>query len=149
MFATDFRTLVLDQKQIIAAIVAGIFAVTAAYIRRDKRLEKTRTKKPVRRLLAVPFLYLIAGAGLLAAEFFCVNVNPKGDLSLDNTGAILCLAGCVLVVAGVVWLPVNVVRLLKWPKPAEVPAASVPASSSVFDSRPAAPARSPKAKPGK
>ena len=113
----DVRTILSEQKQIIAAIIAGLFAIVAAYIRRDKSPERTGAKRPVLGLLLLPLGYLLVGVGLLAAEFFSLNVNPEGDLSLDNPGAILCLAGCVFVVAGVVWLPINLIRLLTWPKP--------------------------------
>lgn len=122
----DFRTIFSDYKQIIAAVVAGIFAIAAAYIRRDKRFEKTSAKKPILSLLLLPLVYLVVGAGLLAVESFSLNLKPKGDLSLDNPGAILCLAGCIFLVAGVAWLPLNLIRLLLWPKPKEQPVLSSP-----------------------
>src|SRR5437763_793469 len=115
----DVKTLLSDYKQVIAAVVAGLFAIVAAYIRRDKRLERPGAKRPVLGLLLLPILYLIAGVVLLAIEFFKVNVDPSLDLDLHNGGAILLLAGCVLVVAGVVWFPVNIIRLIAWPKPKE------------------------------
>jgi len=120
----DVRTLFSEQKQLVAAIIAGLFAIVAAYIRRDKRPERTGAKKPILSLLLLPLGYLIVGTGLLAAEFFSLKIDPERDLSLDNPGAILCLAGCVLVVAGVVWLPINFIRLLTWPKPKELPGSS-------------------------
>jgi NhaP-type Na+/H+ or K+/H+ antiporter len=142
----DFRTIFTEQKQIIAAVVAGIFALTAAYIRRDKRPEQTRTTKPVLSLLGFPLLYLLVGAGLLAAEFFYVNVTDD-DLNVDKPGSILVLAGCVFVVAGVVWLPINLTRLVLWPTPKEPSVSSTvlkPASSVI-----ALPASPKKASPGK
>jgi NhaP-type Na+/H+ or K+/H+ antiporter len=143
----DLLKIASEQKQIIAAVVAGIFAISAAYIRRDKRPEQTRTKKPVLSLLAFPVFYLILGIALLAVEFFSVNVNPDGELNLDNPGSILCLAGCVFVVAGVVWLPINLSRLVLWPTPKEPTTSSIvvaPASAVIVP-----PASSKKASPGK
>jgi hypothetical protein len=109
-----------DNKQIIAAVVAGLFAITAAYIRRDKTGEKAGGKTPVLALLCFPFLYLILGLGMLAAEFFSPQfqmVEELGHRNLSNPGEILSLAGCVFVVAGVLWLPINITRLMFWPKP--------------------------------
>ncbi len=120
----DYRTIFTEQKQIIAAVIAGICALTAAYIRRDKRPEQTRRTKPVLSLLGFPLLYVIVGVGLLAVEFFYVNVTD-GDLSVDKPGSILVLVGCVFVVAGVVWLPINLTRLVLWPTPKE-PSDSIP-----------------------
>lgn len=145
----DVRSIFSDQKQIIAAVVAGIFAITAAYIRRDKRADQSKAKIPVLRLLGFPLFYLIVGAGLLAVEFFYVNVNADGDLGLDNPGAILCLAGCVFVVAAVVWLPLNVVRLLAWPRPQEMTGGSLPIQTAAVDSVSLMPTPAKKAKRGK
>jgi uncharacterized membrane protein HdeD (DUF308 family) len=109
----NWKTLLADNKQIIAALIAGVLAIVAAYIRRDKSGDRTDAKTPVLSLLLLPFLYLLLGIGLLAMEFFAMNVDGKDS----SYGEILCLAGCVFVVAGVVWLPINLTRLLFWPRP--------------------------------
>jgi hypothetical protein len=115
----NWQTIFSEQKQIIAAVVAGLFAILAAYIRRDHKEEKAHVKVPVMGLLLWPLFYLLVGGSLLFVEFYYLNVIPGGDLSLHNPGAILCLAGCVFVVAGVVWLPINLLRLMFWPRPKE------------------------------
>ena len=51
-------------------------------ISRDHHLEKTATKKPFARLLLTPLFYLILGMGLLATEFYYINVNADRDLDL-------------------------------------------------------------------
>ena len=126
----DYRTILAEQKQIIAAFIAGMFAIIAAYIRKDKGLEQTRIKRPVTRLLLVPIMYLVLGASLLAVEFFAVNVKPDVDLGFGNPGSLLCLAGCVFLVASVVWLPINFIRLIFWRAPVK-PTPSVKSSTSV------------------
>jgi hypothetical protein len=103
-----------DHGHIIAACIAGTLAITAAYIRRDRRFERSGGR-PFLRLLGRPFLGLLLGGGLLAAEHFIVNVEPGGNLlSTENPGAILCLTGCIFVSAGVIWGVINVFRLLLW-----------------------------------
>jgi hypothetical protein len=105
---------VKDHGHILAACIAGVFAITAAYIRRDRRFERSGGR-PYLRLLGRPLLGLLLGAGLLAAEHFIVNVEPGGNLlSTENPGAILCLAGCIFLSAGVIWGVINVFRLLLW-----------------------------------
>jgi len=142
----DWRTLLSDQKQIIAAVIAGLLAIVAAYIRRDHRGETHTSGTPVLGLLLFPLFYLLLGASLLYFEFYYWNVKPGGDLSLSNPGAILCLAGCVFVVAGVVWFPINLIRLVLWPRPPLTPA---PQPLAPDQGKPATPAGSatPKRKP--
>jgi len=138
----NWKTLLSDNKQIIAALIAGVLAIVAAYIRRDKSGDRAGAKIPVLGLLLLPFFYLLLGIGLLAVEFFAMNVEAKDA----GYGEILCLAGCVFVVAGVVWLPINLTRLIFWPRPKEkvspLPAAQT-AGSGPGPVPPASPIRKP------
>jgi len=111
----NWKTLLSDNKQIIAALIAGALAIVAAYIRRGKSGDRAGAKISVLGLLLLPFFYLLLGVGLLAVEFFAMNVDAKDG----SYGEILCLAGCVFVVAAVVWLPINLTRLVFWPRPKE------------------------------
>jgi hypothetical protein len=128
----DLTKFIKDHGHIIAACIAGVFAITAAYIRRDRRFERSGGR-PFLRLLGLPLLALLLGAGLLAAEFFVVNVEPGGDLlSTENPGAGLCLAGCVFVAAAFIWGVINVFRLLLW----RTPPAAEPAAEAAGDTPP-------------
>ena len=125
---------VREHQAIIGAVIAGTFAITAAYIRRDRRWENKAGKTPVFRLLLFPVLGLLAGGGLLATEYFVFNLDPDGELiGLNNPGAALALGGCLLLSAGLIWGSINVVRALTWPKmPEPDPGTdSVPAGDSV------------------
>src|SRR5262245_16978955 len=111
-----------DYAHIIAAVIAGTFAITAAYIRRDRRHEKPGSGgRPILGLLLPPLLALLIGGALLAAENYGFNTDPDGGFTMDNPGAILSLTGCVFLAAGVLWLFVNFFRPVTWP--ARVPAA--------------------------
>jgi hypothetical protein len=127
---------VREHQAIIGALIAGTFALTAAWIRRDRRWEKAGSKRPVMRLLLLPILSLLVGGGLLATEYFVFNLDPDGELiGVNNPGAILCLSGCLLLSAGLIWGVINLFRLMTWPKPADADATTngeaVPASNPV------------------
>src|SRR5689334_25235209 len=104
-------------KEIIVAVITGVFAVTAAYIRRPHRPPADGTapkKNPAVKWLLISLVSLVLGAGMLAAERLVVQLrlDPAGDLSLENPGAILCLAGSMLIAIGAVWTVVNLCRLV-------------------------------------
>jgi hypothetical protein len=61
------KTLPSDNKQIIATLLAGLSAIVAAYIRREKSGERTRAKTPVLSLL-FPVFYFLLGTALAWAE---------------------------------------------------------------------------------
>jgi hypothetical protein len=141
-------TFIAENKQIIAAVLAGTLAIIAAYIRRDKRLEQRSAKKPVIRLTAIPIFYLLVGFGCLGAEFFAFNVKDPKTPDFNDPGSFLVLVGCVFVAAGAVWLPINLSRLVLWPTPKDLPTSStVVKSSSVLAPKP--PASVKQAPPGK
>jgi hypothetical protein len=123
-----------ENKQIVAAVLAGIFAITAAYIRRDRRHEKAGGDRPFRRLMLPPLLCLVLGAGLLAAENYAYNFDPAGEwVSVHNPGAGLALGGCIFLAAGVIWGFIHFIRLLTLPRRKEQPEGSVllaPSSST-------------------
>src|SRR5258708_7477993 len=99
----NLTQLIKDRGHIIAACIAGTLAIIAAIIRRDRRHERPGGR-PFARLLGLPLVYLLLGAGLLAGEHFIVNVEPGGNLlSTENPGAILCSTGCIFLAAGVIW----------------------------------------------
>ena len=104
-----------EYKEIIIAFIAGLFAVTAAYIKRPGRAPESgqAPKNPAVMLLLVSFVSLLLGVGMLAAERLVVqlNLDPAGELSIENPGAILCLAGCMLISIGAIWTLVNLCRL--------------------------------------
>src|SRR5262245_11947781 len=105
-----------DYAHIIAAVIAGTFAITAAYIRRDRRHERPGSGgRPILGLLLLPLLALLLGGALLACEYYVYNVDPEGGFTMSNPGAILSLAGCILLASGVLWLFVNLFRLVTWP----------------------------------
>ncbi len=112
---------VKENKEILAAVIGGTLAIIAAYIRRDKRPAKAHKKKPILRSLSLCLLSLILGVSCLAGEFFLFPINPEDELNTDNLGEILCLAGCLFLAAGVIWGSVNLIRLLLWRRPVEVP----------------------------
>src|SRR5262249_709520 len=113
-FRMNLTQFIKDHGHIIAACIAGVFAIIAAIIRRDRRFERSGGR-PVKRLLGLPLLGLLLGGGLLAAEHFIVNVEPGGNLlSTETPGAILILAGCIFLSAGVIWGIINIFRLLLW-----------------------------------
>jgi hypothetical protein len=130
----DLTKVVKENQHIVAAVLAGIFAITAAYIRRDRRHEKSGGDKPFRRLMLPPLLCLVVGAGLLAAEHYAYNFDPDGEwISIHNPGAALTLGGCFFLAAGVIWGPIHFIRLLTLPRRKEQPAADsvvLPPSSS-------------------
>ncbi len=131
---------VREHQAIIGAVIAGTFAITAAYIRRDRRWENKAGKTPVFRLLLFPLLALLAGGGLLATEYFVFNLDPDGELiGLNNPGAALALGGCLLLSAGLIWGSINVVRALTWPKATDLD----PGTDSVPPSAVAAPKSAP------
>ncbi len=107
----DLPSFVTEYKEIVVAIIAGIFGVIVAIIRRPPR-EHT-AKKPFPVMLIASVLSLLIGGGLLAAEYFKFNLDPDGELSLQNPGAILSLAGCMFVAAGLIWTPLNLLHLLR------------------------------------
>jgi hypothetical protein len=116
---------------LIAAFVAGACALTAAYIRRDRRWERIQKGKgvPHAGLLLPPFLVLFVGAGCLAAEYFAYNLQPGGTIGTGDPGTILALVGCVLVAAGILSVPFNFYRWVTWPR---TPAVALdPASGSL------------------
>lgn len=104
---------------LIAAVTAGIFAITAAYIRRDRRWEHIETGKrvPVFGLLLPPLLSIILGVGCLGAEYFAYNIQPSGEIVTGDPGTIAALFGCVLISAGLLWGPYNFYRWITWPRP--------------------------------
>jgi len=120
----DFSFDLGEAKEIVVAVIAGIFGIIAAFIKRGGRGGETqgggppKNKAPMWLLVSVASVLL--GAAMLAAENFKVNLNPDGGLSLKNPGAILCLAGSMLVGVGVVWTFVNFCRLFSAPAPKEL-----------------------------
>jgi hypothetical protein len=129
----DITKWISENKQIVAAILAGIFAITAAYIRRDRRFEKV--KKPGRRLLMPPFLCFVLGAGLLGAEYFVYNMDyeafEKNSLDVSgNPGAALAFGGCLFLAISVIWGFANFVRLVTHKPVKEEPAPAEDAQGS-------------------
>jgi hypothetical protein len=122
---------VKQHGHIIGAIIAGTCALTAAYIRRDRRWEKTEGGVPVVGLLFGPLLSILLGAACLAAENYAYPIEPTGDALAADPGTILAWVGCVLISAGLLWFPYNIYRLITWPRPAE------PESEPVMDVLPA------------
>jgi hypothetical protein len=109
----DILKFIKEHQSIIAAVIGGVLAILAAYIRRDRSHAHPARHKPIWRLVLLPVLSLLLGAGLLAAENFVVNVDPDADLfSPDNPGALLCLGGCLLVSAGALWGFINFFRVI-------------------------------------
>jgi hypothetical protein len=109
---------VKENKEIIAAVTGGTLAIIAAYIRRDKAPVRHARRRPIRNALLLSLLGLALGAACLAAEALFFPINPDvDDLSTENLGEILCLAGCVFVAAGIIWGVINVFRLVLWTKP--------------------------------
>jgi hypothetical protein len=98
-----------DNKTIVAALITGLCTVLAALMRRD---HKPGAPNPFLRHLLASVASLVVGGGLLGVEYFVYPLDPEGDLGLHNPGAILCLAGCVLVSAGFFWTIVNGLRVL-------------------------------------
>jgi uncharacterized membrane protein len=117
---------------LIAAVIAGTCALTAAYIRRDRRWERTESGVPVFSLLMTPVIFILIGIGCLSAEFFVYNIESRPDLSdpgLSDPGTLLALAGCVMIAAGLLWGPYNLYRLATWPRPPEAPPGEEPPPS--------------------
>jgi hypothetical protein len=113
----DLAKVIKENQHIAAAVLAGIFAITAAYIRRDRRHEKAGGDKPFRRLMLPPLLCLIVGAGMLAAENYAYNFDPEGEwFSVQNPGAALTVGGCFFLAAGLIWGPIHFIRLLTRPR---------------------------------
>jgi hypothetical protein len=83
------ETFLSDYKQIVAAVIAGIFAIVAAYIRRDKTGEKAGAGIPVLSLLCLPFVYLLLGLGLLAVEFFKLPMGEEKGAAFKLTSTAL------------------------------------------------------------
>ena len=119
----DLSAAFSENKEIVVAVIAGVFGVMAAYIKRKPTKDKGEPpKNPALKWLLVSFVSLLLGAGLLAAEHWKFNLDPAGDLGLENPGAILCLAGSMLVAIGAVWMFVNLGRLAARPAvPRELP----------------------------
>jgi hypothetical protein len=128
---------VKENKEIIAAVTGGTLAIIAAYIRRDKSPVRHARRRPIRNALLLSLLGLALGAACLAAEALFFPINPDvDDLSTENLGEILCLAGCVFVAAGIIWGVINVFRLALWKKPEDVVAPDdVPTPTTVPLSR--------------
>jgi hypothetical protein len=114
----EIRSAFAEHKgEIIAAAVTGAFGVLVAIIK------VTFARKPVRGeprrfpfLLFLSFFGLLLGVGCIAAENYLLNLDPDEPLTLDNHGAILNLAGWILVSVGSLWFLVNLTGLLR-PKP--------------------------------
>jgi hypothetical protein len=136
----DLAPFFSENKEIVVAIIAGVFGVMAAYIKRGGK-EKGEPGTPggpkPGKWLLISFVSMIVGAGLLAAEHWKFNLDPAGDLNLANPGAILCLAGSMLLAVGAVWTCVNLVRLVKGSPVSAVSAVSAASA----DVAPAAPAK--------
>jgi len=114
----DLKHLVMQYKEIIVAVVTGSALIFAAYLRRPPRATHG-AKNPAGFFLLLSLGSLLAGGGLLAAEYFQIHLDPDvqlNQLTQDHPGNILCLAGCILVAAGVIWTPINLLRLLLAPK---------------------------------
>jgi hypothetical protein len=126
---------VKQNGHLIAAVIAGTCALTAAYIRRDRRWEKSETV-PFFGLMVPPLLSIVLGVGCFAAEIYVYNIDPPADQSdpgLGDPGTMLVLIGSVLVAAGLLWGPYNLYRLVTWPRPpadqGEEPPPSVPVAT--------------------
>ena len=114
----------------IITVIAGLFGVAAAYIKRGRPEGEAAHRNPTRKWLLFSFASLLLGAGLLVAEHRKFNLDPAADLDLDNPGAILCLAGSMLIAIGAVWTGVNLGRLVAGvgPRRDVAPASSTPAA---------------------
>src|SRR5262245_4238571 len=147
----DIVTFVKQHGHIIGAIIAGTCALTAAYIRRDRRWDKTEGRVPVVGLLFGPLLSILIGAACLAGEYYAYPIEPASDpLAAADTGTILAWVGSVLISAGLMWVPYNVDRLFTWPRPAEPalefeePPASAPVPSSPLTKTSSTPTAAPR-----
>jgi hypothetical protein len=129
----DIVGFVKQHGHIIGAIIAGTCALTAAFIRRDRRWEKTDSV-PVFGLLVGPLFSILLGAACLAAEVYAFNIESTGDALAADPGTILAWFGCVLIAAGLLWFPYNVYRLITWPRP-DLPVEPAP-NSALIDSTP-------------
>ncbi len=133
----DIVKFLKEHGHLIAAVIAGTCALTAAYIRRDRRWEKSETgRAPFLGLMLPPLLSIVLGAACLAGEYFAYPIEPTGDALASDPGTMLAWVGSVLIAAGLLWLPYNLYRFASWPKPAaeeplDVIAADAPAKGSV------------------
>jgi putative flippase GtrA len=107
----ELKEFVKHHQSIIAAVIAGTCAIIAAFIRRDRTQRQPHETKPIFKLVLLSIFSMVLGAGLLGAEMFVLPADPALPLNLDNPGAIVQLAGCLFLAAGLVWAPINLLRL--------------------------------------
>jgi len=105
---------------LIAACIAGTCALTAAYIRRDRRWERNESRVPILGLLFPPVFAMIVGVGCLAIENFVYPIEPGGVSEPGDPGPMFAWFGSVMIAAGLIWLPYNIYRMAKWPRPQPV-----------------------------
>jgi len=107
----ELKEFVKHHQAIIAAVIAGTCAIVAAVIRRERSNRQPHETKPIFKLLLLSLFSIVLGGALLGAEFKVLPADPEKTLSLDNPGAIIMLAGWIFVAVGVVWGPINLIRL--------------------------------------
>jgi len=129
----DIVSFIKQHGHIIGAAIAGTCALTAAYIRRDRRWERTESV-PIFGLLFGPLLSILIGVACLAAEYYAYNIESTGDALAADPGTILVWFGSVLIAAGLLWFPYNIYRLITWPAPDPEAALDRKRRSAAFDS---------------
>jgi hypothetical protein len=126
----ELLTFVKSHQPIVAAVIGGLFAIIAAIIRRDRSARPGHQKKPLIKLVMISLITLVVGAGLLAAERFVMPFDPETRTLIaspdsefvltqapapaspfKDPGSLLLLGGWLCVVAGGVWLFINLIRL--------------------------------------
>jgi hypothetical protein len=108
-----FKDIWAHHKEIVVTVLAGTFTIIAAIIKRGGYQQHHHThKNPVKRKFLLSLFCLVLGAGLLGAEMIQFNLNPDGNIALDNPGILLAYAGCFFVATGAIWGLINLFRLL-------------------------------------
>jgi len=106
----DLQQFFNDNKELVIAVVGGIFAVIAAVIKSKMKLSRA--------LLWFLASMICLGAG--ATLFFLestqegLHFNPPDEVSLEvlsNKPALLMLGACLLMATGAIWGIINFLRL--------------------------------------